>query len=399
MISKINANTDRLRGFKVKLYPTDNQKKELDRNIQVCMAVYNLGLEMQNNIYENGGKYIRYIEIASKFAEMRNNDPNKKWLNDTSIGSIRATLRNLDNAFMKFFDRINRYPKFKSRKTSKKSFSVRSDRTHIYGRYIRISGLKDPMILAKNHHIPDDKRLYNTVVSFDGYDYWFSGTFETEKIDMSNIEKSQPIGIDVGIVNMITTSDGDFYKYSDCSKYEKRLKRQQRRCTRDKNRYYKESLDTRTKYEDIQKSKNHYKRLKKRFKTISKMKNKRVNDIHTATKQIVNKNPSAIVIENIFVREQLKDNWIHKYIPQMMYYEIHRQLKYKAADRNIPVIVAEKGYASSQICSNCGCYGYFKRRIFKCSHCGYKEDRDLNAAYNLRNLAITSLPNSMAISA
>ena len=199
-----------------------------------------------------------------------------------------------------------------------------------------------------------------------------------------------PIGIDVGIVNMITTSDGDFYKFSDYKKYEKRLKRQQRRLSKDYNRYFKESLDTRTKYEDIPKSKNHYKKLEKRFKTISKMKNKRLNDIHTATKQIVSRNPSAIVIENISVLEQLQDPWMEKFTNEMMYYEIHRQLKYKAAMRNIPVITAEKGFASSQICSNCGNIGYIKHRVFKCSHCGFKEDRDLNAAYNLKNLVYTS---------
>lgn len=387
-------NTAPIKGIKVKLYPTDSQIKELNRNIQVARAVYNLGLEMQNNIYENGGKYIKYFDLITEFSRMRNNDPDKAWLNDVSLSMIRETLHNLDNAFIRFFNKQNNYPRFKSRKNSKKSFSVRSDRTSIYGKYIRISGLKDPMVLAKNHSIPSNTRLYNTVVSFDGYNYWFSCTYQYETIDMSAVEKSEPIGIDVGIVNMITTSNGEFYKFSDCSKYEKRLKRQQRRLSKDYSKYYKESLDTRTKYEDIPKSKNHYKKLKNRFKTISKMKNKRMNDIHTATKQIVSKNPSAIVIENISVKEQLKDKWIHKYAPQIMYYEIHRQLKYKAFNRNIPVIIAEKGYPSSQICSKCGERGYLKRRIFKCPNCGYREDRDLNAAYNLRNLAISqALPN------
>ncbi len=111
-----------------------------------------------------------------------------------------------------------------------------------------------------------------------------------------------------------------------------------------------------------------------------------MNDIHTATKRIVDSNPTAIVIENISVRKQMKDKYMRKYSPYMCFYEIHRQLKYKAADRNIPVIIAEKDYPSSQICSNCGCKGYIKHRVFKCSHCGYKEDRDLNASYNLRNL-------------
>lgn len=389
------AKTEFLKGFKVKLYPTENQKKELTRNIQVSRAVYNLGLEMQNVVYDNGGKYIRYFDLITEFSRMRNEDTDKSWLKDISVNTIRETLHNLDNAFMRFFKKQNHYPKFKSRKTAKKSFSVRSDRTNVYGEYIRISGLKDAMILAKKHGIPEGKRMYNTVVSFDGYDYWFSGTIEIDKPDISEIEKSSPIGIDVGIVNMITTSEGEFFKFSNCRKFEKRLKRQQRRLSKDYNRYYKESLDTRSKYEDIQKSKNHHKRLKKRFKTIRKMKNKRMNDIHTATKQIVSKNPSAIVIEDISVREQCRNKWFRRSVDtnQVMYYEIHRQIKYKAKDRGIPVFIAEKNYASSHICSNCGNRGYLKRRIFKCSHCGYKEDRDLNAAYNLRNLAITSMPN------
>lgn len=397
------ADITSLKGFKIKLYPTDNQKKEIDRNIQVSRSVYNLGLEMQNNIYNSGGKYIQYFPLITEFARMRNEDETKSWLKDVSINTIRETLHNLDSAFRRFFNKQNRYPKFKSRKHSKKSFSVRSDRTHVYGEYIRISGLKDAMILAKKHGIPADKRMYNTAVSFDGYNYWFSGTVESESIICDNKfdEPPHPIGIDVGIVNMITTSDGDFYKFSDCTKYNKRLKRQQRRLSKDFNRYYTESLDTRTKYEDIQKSKNHYKRLKKRFETIAKMKNKRMNYIHTATKQIVSKNISAIVIENISVKEQCRNKWFIRNVDtnQIMYYEIHRQLKYKAADRGIDIIIADKGYPSSQICSICGSRGYIKRRTFKCSHCGYREDRDLNAAYNLRNLAITSSPNRMATTA
>lgn len=376
-----------LKGHRVKIYPNENQRKEINLNIQVARGIYNLGLQMQNDSYDQGMGYIKYFDMITRFAKMRNDDPDYSWMRSISVGVMRETLNNLDGAFQRFFNKQNRYPKFKSKKKSKKSFSTRSDRTTIYGEYISISGLTDKLVFAKDHGIPEGTRMYNTVVSFDGYNYWFSCTCETQNIDMSEIEKSEPIGIDVGIVNMITTSNGDFYKFSDCSKYEKRLKRQQRRLSKDYNKYFTESLDTRTKYEDIPKSKNHYKRLQKRFKTISKMKNKRMNDIHNATKAVVSCNPSAIVIENISVKEQMQDLWMRKFTHEMMYYEIHRQLKYKAAMRGIPVIVAEKGFASSQICSNCGEIGYLKHRVFKCSHCGFKEDRDLNAAYNLKKLA------------
>ena len=397
MRKKSNFNTDKARGFRIKIYPTENQRLEINRNINISRSIYNLGLEMQNKSYENGKGYIKFYPLITEFSRMRNEDEDKKWLKGISVGSMRETLYNLDNAFKRFFKKQNRYPKFKSKKTCKKNFPIRSDRTHIIGKYIQVSGLDDKMILAKNHCIPENVKLHNTVISFDGYNYWFSCTIELDNdIEVYELD-SDPIGIDVGIRNMITTSDGKFYKFSDCSRYEKKRKRQDKRISKDYVKYYNESLDTRTKYEDIPKSKNHYKRRLNRFKTISKIKNKRRNDIHTATKEIVSKNPSAIVIENISVREQMKDPWMRKYAPQMMYYEIHRQLKYKAANRGIPVIVADKDFASSQICSQCGCRGYLKHRIFKCSHCGYREDRDLNAAYNLRNLAYQKIPNKEGI--
>lgn len=395
MRKKSNFNTDFVKGYKVRIYPTEAQKLEIKRNIQVSRAVYNLGLEMQNKSHNEGNGFIKYYPLITKFSDMRNNDKEFSWMKSVSVNTIRETLHHLDYAFQRFFNKTNNYPKFKSRKRSKKNFTVRSDRTHIKGDYIQISGLNDKMVYAKNHHIPEGKRLHNTVVSYDGYDgYWFSCTIESDPINMSDIPISEPIGIDVGIVNMITTSDGNFYKFTDTSKINKQMKRLQRRLSKDYSRYINLSIDTRTKYDDIPKSKNYYKRAYKAFKTAKRLHNIKMNDIHNATKKIVDKNPSAIVIETISVREQQKDKWIRRYNPQMMYYEIHRQIQYKAHNRNIPVIKADKDYASSKLCSKCGERGYIKNktRTFICPHCGYHEDRDLNAAYNLKKLAY-QVPN------
>ena len=136
------------------------------------------------------------------------------------------------------------------------------------------------------------------------------------------------------------------------------------------------------------KSKNHYKKLFKQHKSYSKIHNKKFNDINVATKAIVSKNPSAIVIEDLSVTEQLKDKWIRKFSPKMLFNEIHRQIVYKAEDRNIPVIKADKNFPSSQICSNCGMrHKVYRNKVFKCPYCGFRIDRDLNAAINLKNLA------------
>ncbi len=265
MRKRSNVNQNRLKGFKIKLYPTEDQKNDIDRIFQLSRAVYNIGLDMQNKSYESGNGYIQFYNMVTIFSDLRNHSE-MKWLQDISINIIRETLNNLDNAFSRFFSKQNRHPKFKSRKRSKRSFSTRSDRTHIYENYVSISGLKNRMVLVKSHNISINARLWNPTVSFDGLNYWFSACYETESKYKNNIpNQDHPIGIDVGVVNMIVTSDNDVYKYSDRSKYEKRKRRLDKRLSKDYNKYFQESLDTKTKYEDIQKSKNHYKRLQKKI--------------------------------------------------------------------------------------------------------------------------------------
>lgn len=209
---------------------------------------------------------------------------------------------------------------------------------------------------------------------------------------MSNIPQSDPIGVDVGIRRIAVTSNKDYFYFSNTKKLEDKLKKQQKRLSKDYKAYIAESKRTRTKYENVPKSKNHRKRLNKMHKTQSKITNKRINDIHTATKRIVDQNPSVIVIEDIKVREINSDPWMRKYNPTMMFYRIHEQIQYKAAERRIKVIKAPKNFPSTRICSNCGFErGKLTSHIFTCPVCGFKIDRDLNASYNLRNLALSSI--------
>ena len=394
-----NITSEFLTGFRVKLYPTEEQKQIIDRNIQIARAIYNLGLEFQLKEYESTGKHIRFYDMITRFGNMRNHDSTYSWMKEVTNGTMREALANLENAFQKFFAKQNRFPKFKTRKSArkrgKKSVTVRSDRCKVHGEYLHISGIGT--ILAKNHRIPSGQRMYGTSVIFDGYDYWFGCSIEANPIDISDIPISEPVGIDVGLVNMIATSNGDLYKYTDNSKLFKRLKQKQKRLSKDYQKYYDQALSTRTKYDDIPKSKNHYKRLKKARDISRKITNRRLNDIHNATKHIVMQHPAAIVIEKISVMKQQRMN-PHMTIPNeyRMFYEIHRQLKYKAAIRGIPVITAPEYYPSSQICSNCGSrntsLGWYRK--FRCHDCGYEEDRDINAAKNLRSLAYQNEYNS-----
>ena len=385
-----------LRGYKIKIYPTEDQKKIINRTIQVYHAVYNIALDMQRNNHNNGDKYISFFSMEKIFSNMRNNDPNYSWLNDIPMGIIREALADLDNAYKCFFKKNNRFPLYKSRKRSKKAFGTRSDRCRSIGNIIYISGIG--YIYAKNHNIPDGVRMYDTRVTFDGYDYWYTCMAKTEMVDMKDIPITEPVGIDVGIRNFVTTSDGDIYQLSDISKLQKRLKRQQKRLSKYYNRYLTESKRTTTKYEDIPKSKNMQKRLKEQRKTYDKIRNKRYTDIHNISKRIVDKNPSTIVIENINVREMQRDRWFAIRNPYPYFFEIRRQIEYKAEIRGIPVLIADSNYPSSQICSRCGHqHKIYSNKLFICPICGLRIDRDLNAAYNLRNLAYQNVNSTYEV--
>lgn len=384
MSNRTNADSDRLRGYKVEIYPSDDQKEIIHRSLDISRAVYNMALEMQIANYNSKESFfITYNEMCKKVSYLRNNDPDYTWLNGCSIGTIRETLIDADTAFTKFFSNQNRFPRFKSKKRSKKTFGVRSDRCEARGKNIYISGIG--LVDAKSHIIPQYTRLRKTRITFDGYDrYYFSCTIERDVIDI-NIAHPEPIGIDVGIRNMITTSDGDIYKLSDTSKLNKRLNRLKRRAQKHYNYYISESKRMRTKYEDVPKSKNMQKINHRIFKTHRRITNKKLNDIHYATKQIVDKNPSSIVIEDLSLSRMRQTIWIRPYLPQVVFREIHRQLEYKAADRGIPVIKVPKDYPSSQICSRCGSIRKTHSSVYICKHCGLRIDRDINAAYNLRN--------------
>jgi len=386
MAQKCKANSDNLRGHKVRIYPTEEQKDKILSFIDSYRAIYNIAIGSQIDYYRSGGIFITFNQMCKKFADMRNNNENFKWLNNMSIGIIREALIDADVAFTKFFAKINRFPKFKSKKRSKKSFGTRSDRCHIDGRNIYISGVG--LVDAKDHHIPEGVRMYKTRITYDGYDkFWFSCTTEKDMEFLPIEGLGKPIGVDVGIRHMITTSDGEVYELSNFSKLNKRLKQKTRRAMRSMRKYINQSKRTKIKYEDIPKSKNHYKRMKEWVKISNRIENKKSYDTNVATRRIIDKHPSAIVIEDLCLSKMRKRNWMKKFVPQIVFRDIHRQLEYKAAELGIPVIKADRLYPSSQLCSNCGSIRKLNSSVYKCKVCGLRIDRDLNAAINLRNLA------------
>ena len=178
------------------------------------------------------------------------------------------------------------------------------------------------------------------------------------------------IGIDLGIKKLLTLSDGTTYdnnKYID--KYEKRIKRLQRELSR-----------------KVKRSNNYYKCKKKLAILHSKLKNARNCYLHNITKKITDMY-DIIICEKLRVQKMLKEHNLSKKINDASFYEIIRQLEYKSKYKNKLFYQIDEYYPSSQECNVCGNidkkYKDLNERVYKCSNCGIKIDRDLNASINI----------------
>ena len=387
------ANSDDLLGYRIKLYPTEEQKVILNKQIDLFRYVYNWALEVEHNNYNDdkeNSHFLREHEMYDKLKELRNSE-GMEWLRELPLNTARHAVLKVIGAFKKFFERHNKYPKYKSKKSDSKFFVVRGERVRFFDEFVHIEGFKrGDNILVKKHRIPKGKKYYGCTISFDGYDYWLSLTKEVHEPMEFRIKTTEGIGIDLGLHTLAKLSNGKEYHLPNVDKLEKRRKRQAAVCMRDIKKRQEIADQTRAKFEDVKPSNGMIKRARAFRKTCNKITNIRKTYIHTMTKQIVDTNPDYIVIETLNVKGMLKNKYLARKISEASFYEIGQQLEYKCRRRGIPLIKAPREFASTKICSNCGnMYNVGKSRMYRCPTCGLVIDRDLNAAINLKNFYST----------
>lgn len=392
-----NIDKDMIRGYKIKLYPTEQQKMRLNQLLNGARCAYNWAIETIEKRYKETGKFTNEYDLNSLFKSVYSEKP-YKWVETTPVSICRYSFSLATRAFELFFKKINKYPKFKSKKSSIQSFHFRGERLYIRGDYVTVEGLghgSKNRIYCKHNTIPVYKnvRYYNCTLSIDSLgQYWLSVNIGY-KVPISVEAQGEPIGIDLGIRKRAVLSDGTIYKGPDViklNKLRKNFKRKSKRYGKDRRRRLDVSQRTGTKYVDIVKTKNEVKReikcksIRKKISNINKTYN------HTMTKEIVSKLPSTIIIESLDVRGMIRDQKqkiVRSLISEANFYSIVNMLLYKSEERGIKIIKADPHFPSSQICSRCGArHKQHSSEIYKCNTCGFIIDRDLNAAINLRNL-------------
>lgn len=386
---KPSITSSNMRGYKIKLYPSESQKEILNEHINLFRYAYNWALNESIEFYKENKSYIGKTELMKRFSIMRNNN---EWMQKLPLHSGRLAIEHLDFAYKKFFKGLAHFPVYKSKKYSKKCVHYRNESYafNFTEDSVRISGFaRNERILCKTHNIPPSKSgYYNCTITFDGINYWLSVNVENVDINpdyYTDKLTDESIGIDLGIRKFAQLSNGMAYHHPKKLKVlDKRQRKEQSRLIKMRNTRLDIANKAKIKLEDVPLTKNEQKLKIKNMKTKLKQKNIRNSFIHQTTTEIVKLLPERIVIEDLNVSEFKRQKINNRdAIAHSMWYKFRECLSYKCYERNINLVVADRSFPLSQLCSRCGFRKKTSYREFICPNCGLRIDRDLNASINL----------------
>ena len=366
-----------LKSFKTEINPTTEQMIKINKTIGTCRFIYNFYIAHNKELYENGEKFMsgRCFSVWLNNEYLPNN-PDKMWIKEVSTKSVKKSIEDAYSAFTRFFKHKSGFPRFKNKnKSDVKMYFLREDNN---GCLVERHRIKVPTLgwVRKDGFI-----IRSGSISHKSGRYYISVLVDIEK-QGSDVNNDFGIGIDLGLKNLAICSDGSTYqninKTFNVKKVEKSLKREQKKLSR--------KVISMKKGESTQK--NFAKQKLKVQRLYQRLTNIRTDYLNKTIHSIVKTKPAYIVIEDLNVSGMMKNRHLSKAIAQQKFFEFRSKLIHKCKEYNIELRVVDRFYPSSKTCHICG---HIKKdlklsdRTYKCSECGYVEDRDINASLNLRD--------------
>ena len=389
-----------IKSIKVRLRPNSTQLTRLFQYAGCARFAYNWAIVREQENYSQGNKFLSDCELRREFTQLKKL-PEYEWLNKVSNDVTKQSIKEACNSYIKFFKKQSKYPKFKSKKRSKQSFFQDGFKIRFTDTHVKVEGF--PMSKKRNKQklnwiklcekgrIPTDCKYMNPRFTYDGLYWYVSVSIEVD--DNIDTSLNDGIGIDLGLKDLAICSDGHTYQNINKTQRVKKLEKQKRRLQRSVSRKY----NMNKKGESYKKTSNIIKREKELLKLTRRLTNIRHNYLHQTTSEIIKRKPSFICIEDLNVRGMMKNRHLSKAVRQQRLYEFRRQIEYKSAWNNIPVIITDRFFPSSKLCSCCGMIKKdlkLSDRIYKCE-CGNVIDRDFQASLNLKAYGENVLRQSM----
>ena len=371
------------------LLPNNKQEAKLLQYANTARFAYNWALEQEHKNYKNSGKFISNYDLRKEFTQLKKKDE-YTWLNNVSNNVTKQSIKDACDAYKRFFNGYSKYPKFKSKKHSIPSFYQDSVKIKFTSTHVKIEGFADSnkknkqklnwIKLAEYNRIPLDRKYINPRIKYDGLNWWL--TIGMEYDNSSILPSNDGIGIDLGIKDLATCSDKLTYKNINKSEKIKKLEKRKRRLQRSISKKY----ENNKRGKNYCKTNNIIKKEKELLKLNHRLTNIRHNYLHQTISEIIKREPSFVCIEDLNVKGMMKNRHLSKAVQQQCFGEFRRQIEYKAIWNNIHIIIADRFFPSSKLCSCCGTINKdlkLSDRIYKCE-CGNVIDRDYQASLNLK---------------
>ena len=370
-----------VRGYKYRIYPNKEQREYLNKTFGACRWIWNAMLADKIKHYEETGK-----SLKTSYASYKADNP---WLKEVDAHALNFVQRDLEQAYKNFFRRLKNggkpgFPKFKKRSRCRDSFKTRNtvggNSLRIEGKRVRIPKLSTTIKMIIDRPIPDDAKICDATLSrTPSGEYYISFCVEFKMKQKKG--KSQSIGLDFSSRDYFVDNKGSIPDYPNYYKKSKeRLAREQRKLSRCQRG-----------------SKNYEKQRIKVAKVHQKIARQRAYFAHNLSRKIARDN-KIIAVEKLKLQEMMKQNKekegflnrtkknFNSAIADVGYFNFCQMLAYKAEEYGHRYVQVNTFFPSSKTCHKCEHVieeNILSEKTFVCPVCGYKEDRDINAAKNI----------------
>ncbi|MFB7110681.1 RNA-guided endonuclease InsQ/TnpB family protein [Streptomyces sp. NPDC056291] len=357
------------RAFKYRFYPTDAQAAELSRTFGCVRKVYNMALAARTEAWTLRQERVNYNATSAMLTAWKKTEE-LAYLNEVSSVPLQQALRHLQAAFTHFFGKRAKYPRFKSRKRSRKSAEYTTSAFRFSDDRLTLAKMAEPLDIVWSRPLPAGAQPSTVTVSQDTAGRWFVSLLVEDPGLTPLLDNGSAVGVDVGLDHLLTLSTGQ--KITN-PRHERRDRAQLAKAQRELSRKAPGN------------GANRAKARRKVARIHARITDRRRDQLHKITTRLVRDN-QTIVVEDLTVRNLLKNGHLARAISDAAWREFRSMLEYKAAWYGRAVIAVDRWFPSSKLCSSCGALQErmpLQVRTWTCDGCGASHDRDVNAANNL----------------